>query len=565
MSRRLREELGTRGVLVLSALTLTVVAALAVVIANQDGPPPPVVPKPAPTPTVPTVKAVPPLQPLQRLTGTAANFDTSTGDWTGTGAAVAQVSMPAHSGSGALKLTATGGSMTAWAPLERAAGGNRYVGTGFVRAAGAPRDARALIRFTNADGSTDLETGQLVTDSTGAWTALPDVAAISPPGTKSIRLGVQVPAASPGVAQLFDDMSLEQTAGGSKPVVGPLFAVGSQILQANGKPLIMRGLQRFGLEGGTKTPLPTDGEIAQLKQWGANEVRISLGEQKWIATSCHYERGYPEAVDKIVQSVTSRGMVAMINLHFSALLPCGKPGLTPMADSPGSITFWQEVASRYRNNPLVAYDLFNEPNVSQSTWLDGGPITESDQTVQAAGMQQLYNAVRDAGAKNLVVISGLGYASRPPTELVQGANIAYGIHAYTCEASPPPSCTTPHPYDAATGPLANWLSFAKTHAVVVTEFGWPDGDNGTYNANVIAFAEAHHWGWSGFAWDGGTGGLFDLVQSKPAQVDPSVSVPDYATIGLSQGTIEPNAGGMPFVAAFARNAAARSAATKPAG
>jgi hypothetical protein len=229
-----------------------------------------------------------------------------------------------------------------------------------------------------------------------------------------------------------------------------------------------------------------------------------------------------------------------------------------MADSPGSITFWQEVANRYRSNPLVVFDLFNEPNVPQSTWLNGGPFEESGQTVQAAGMQQLYNTVRSTGAENLVIISGLGFASRPPTELVNGGNIAYGIHAYSCEAAPPPTCTTPHPYDVASGAMANWLTFAKTHAVVVTEFGWPDGNNGSYNANVIAYAEAHGWGWSGFTWDGGTDGLFDLVQAKPAHVSPHVSVVDYATIGPAKGTIEPNSGGMPFVAAFAKNATARS-------
>lgn len=559
MYRRLRDEFGTRGVLVLSALVITVVAAVAVVVTGQDGSPPPVRAVETPQP-LPIVKPVPPINPLQRLTGDAANFDASTGDWTGRSATLARVATTVRHGGGALQITAgaSGGAVTAWAPLERAAGGNRYVGTGYVRAATAPAGARAVIRFTNTDGSTDLETGQSVVDATSGWRSLPAVAAISPQGTKSIQFGVQLPAAGPGAVHVVDDVSLAQTAGGSRPVVGPLFAVGTQILQGNGKPLIMRGLQRFGLEGGTKTPMPTDGEIAQLKLWGANEVRISLGEQKWLNTSCHYEADYPGQVDKIVRSVTSRGMVAMINLHFSALAPCGTPGLTPMADSPGAITFWQEVASRYRTNPLVVFDLFNEPHVPQSTWLDGGPFLEADQTVQAAGMQQLYNTVRDTGARNLVVISGLGYASRPPTELVQGANIAYGIHAYTCEAAPPPSCTTPHPFDAAAGPLSNWVRFAKTHAVIVTEFGWPNGDDGTYNRAVIGFAEAHGWGWSGFTWDGGTGGLFDLVQSKPAQVSPSVSVVDYATIGPDQGTIEPNSAGMPFVAAFARNAASRS-------
>ena len=69
-----------------------------------------------------------------------------------------------------------------------------------------------------------------------------------------------------------------------------------------------------------------------------------------------------------------------------------------MADSPGAITFWQEVATRYKDNPLVAFDLFNEPHVPQSVWLDGGTLRPpTGRPSHAAGMQQLYDAVRGTG------------------------------------------------------------------------------------------------------------------------------------------------------------------------
>jgi hypothetical protein len=210
-----------------------------------------------------------------------------------------------------------------------------------------------------------------------------------------------------------------------------------------------------------------------------------------------------------------------------------------MADSPGAITFWQEVASRYKSNPLVAFDLFNEPQkISQSTWLYGGTFTANGQTYDATGMQALYQTVRSAGAANLVVISGLDYADHPPAHALAGVNIAYGAHAYQCTQSPPPSCAIANPYDAGV-PLHHWLDFAKTYPLIVTEFGFPDhGVDGTYNANVISYADQQNWSWSGFAWDGGTDGLYDLVQAHPA----------------SDGqTIEPNPAGMALVAGFAAN------------
>jgi aryl-phospho-beta-D-glucosidase BglC (GH1 family) len=334
-------------------------------------------------------------------------------------------------------------------------------------------------------------------------------------------------------------VTLEQTPGGHARVVGPLTTRGNQILDGHGHPIILRGLQRFGLEGGTKNPLPTQAEIQQLSQWGANEVRISLGEQKWVRTSCasDYESNYPQVVDHVVQWVTSRGMVALLNLHFAALGKCSQPGLTPMADSPDAITFWQQVASRYKDNPLVAFDLFNEPQVPSPVWLSGGSFSFNGQDVAAVGMAELYQTVRGTGARNLIVVSGLSYASAPPTQFVEGTNVAYGEHVYTCPNAPPPQCTYANPYDPSR--LMNrWDSVEKTYPVIVSEFGWPNGDSGTYNANVVAEAEQKHLSWSGFAWDGGTGGLFTLVQAHPA----------------SDGTtIEPNASGMALVAGFALN------------
>lgn len=539
---------GGRPTVVLSALVVAIVVGVGAAIADHGGAAesPGATAAGSTTPTaVPIVARPASVAPVQRLVGEASTFDSSSGGWTGQSATLSRATTAA-SGAGSLQIDGSdpvGGSMTVWSPREEATGGDRYVATASVRAVTAVRGAQSEIRFIDAAGTvTDTETGQLLTDSLGGWLRLPGAVGISPKGTTQIQLGITFPVVGAGAVHLVDDAMIAQTPGGSTNVVGPLHAAGTQILEGDGTPLMMRGLQRFGLEGGTKTPMPTESEIAQLKLWGANEVRISLGEQKWLTTSCHYQRNYPQVVDQVVHWVTSRGMVALLNLHFSSIGPCGTPGLTPMADSPGSVTFWQEVATRYKDNPLVAFDLFNEPHVPQSVWLDGGTFTADGQTVQAAGMQRLYDVVRGTGATNLIVVSGLDYADHPPTAVVQGTNIAYGAHAYQCTTGPPPGCTTPNPFDAAV-PLHHWVAFGQTHPVIVTEFGYPAGDSSAYNSSVIRYAEAHHWGWSGFAWDGGTGGLYDLIQADTA----------------SDGVREPNPAGMPLLAGFARNTLARPA------
>jgi hypothetical protein len=108
---------------------------------------------------------------------------------------------------------------------------------------------------------------------------------------------------------------------------------------------------------------------------------------------------------------------------------------------------------------------------------------------------------------------------------VQGFNIVYAAHEYTCAHVPPPTCTEPDPYNPApTGQrLDAWTPFLRGHPVVVTEFGWPDPNSGTYNQNVIDWAVSKNVGWTAYSWApgvaGGTGAfgiLEDLISYAPA-------------------------------------------------
>jgi hypothetical protein len=146
-------------------------------------------------------------------------------------------------------------------------------------------------------------------------------------------------------------------------------------------------------------------------------------------------------------------------------------------------------------------------------------------------MQQLYNAVRSAGASNLVVASGNNWANTPPSEPITGTTIAYAAHVYTCPNTAPPNCPSTTPYDPSTI-LNNWVQFSSTMPVMVSEFGWPSVSDGTYNAAVINFAQAHGWGWLAFAWT--TTAPWGLLGTTPVggpdQPDPS-GMPVLAALG----------------------------------
>jgi aryl-phospho-beta-D-glucosidase BglC (GH1 family) len=281
-----------------------------------------------------------------------------------------------------------------------------------------------------------------------------------------------------------------------------------------------------------------DNNIAKMKEWGANTVRVLLNENSWSPNECGYAPGYAAAVDQAVQSITSRNMVALLGLHSNARTSCGRSVQQRMADSPGSTTFWTSVADRYKGNPLVAFDLYNEPHdITWDQWLNGGTLTDTDGVRwQATGMRQMYEAVRNTGASNLAVVSGNNWANTapPPTDQLAGSNVVYGVHAYTCPVNPPPICTAPTPYQAPNN-LAGWSSLARDRPVVVTEFGWPNSGSGTYNQSVINWAQAHAVGWTAFGW---------------APAGPTgPTTPEFGLVsGATPG--EPEASGMPVVAAL---------------
>jgi hypothetical protein len=479
------------------------------------------------------------------LSGQQASFNGTTGGWEGFGATVAWVSSPASSSSGALSATSTGTkapSVQSGTPqtggLVTARPGWVYEATFTLQAQSSTLPVDPAILFYDSSGTLlDYVFGQQGHIPVGQWTTTAPVLAVAPPNTASVAIGFVFESSSAGSTIFLERPVLLAAQGGGTAVSGPLHTFGNQVLDGRGNPLELRGVNMPGLQSSSHPPVLNAHSVVQAQEWGANFVRIPVGEQLWLTSSCDYDPNYTPAVDQMVGWVTSLGMVALLDLDYSAPgTQCAAGDHHAMADDPGSVQFWQQVAARYQSNPLVAFDLYNEPeNISSSVWLNGGPVSDqSGLTYQAAGMQQLYDAVRSTGATNLVFVSGLNWANTPPTQLVQGTNIVYAVHAYTCPVpwAYPPQCTTPDAYDPSRI-LDRWLPLAQNQPVAVTEFGWPTPFDETYMANVVAFAQGEGWGWSAFAWSDNTTSAWTLLAQDP-----------------SAGVFEPSPSGMPILAAL---------------
>jgi hypothetical protein len=274
------------------------------------------------------------------------------------------------------------------------------------------------------------------------------------------------------------------------------------------------GLARSGLEswptGDDRLYDPTLAreDFRNIRNWGSNIVRIPLNPAYWVKGAAHYDAGYPTQVDSAILRAHSQGLDVVIDMHFSDR---GDPNnqsyrLERMADANHGIAFWKEVAERYKNDGRVLFELYNEPHdISWDTWLNGGPSGDGYQT---AGYQQLYDAVRSTGAKNLVIVNGLNWGydmSQAGTHMLNGYNVIYGTHVYDWPEKQPAR------WDQDFGYLASKVP------VMIGEFGTTNCGTAYYEW-VMAYADQHNISWLSWAWYAPPANRQDLLCSFAALI-----------------------------------------------
>jgi len=334
----------------------------------------------------------------------------------------------------------------------------------------------------------------------------------------------------------------------ARAVVLSIHVSGNTLVDGSGQVVIPHGVNRMGTEYACiqNTGIfdgPSDlASVQAMKSWtNLNMVRLPLNEDCWLAingvNAAYAGVNYQNAIASYVDLLTNNGLYVILDLHWSA------PGSVPateqqsMPDKEHSIPFWEEVANRFKTNPAVIFDLFNEPfpdcngqrngdtPAAWTTWRDGG--TEhlrvgdefcSQTTYEAVGMQTLVTKIRATGATNVIMVSGVGWGgimtqwlTYKPTDDPLGQLVA-SHHRYR-PPNPPPSqqwCWAWSCWDSQLAPIALQVP------LVTGELGEDAADVNCTHAFIdeyMTWADVNKVGYLGWTWNTSPLYCLDLITS----------------------------------------------------
>lgn len=294
----------------------------------------------------------------------------------------------------------------------------------------------------------------------------------------------------------------------SAPSINGLHVSGNQILNQDNVPIVPVGVSRSGTEypciqGWGRFDGPHDAaNVNIMASWQMNTVRISLNEDCWLGINgvpAQYGgTNYQQAITDYVNLLHTQNILAIIDLHWNA------PGTTPatgqkaMPDLDHSVDFWKSVATTFKGDSAVMFDLYNEPfTKSWACWRDGSTAASTapcdDVNFAVAGMQTLVTAVRSTGATNPLLLGGLRWGNDMtqwlnymPTD--PNNNMIAAFHVYNFN-----QCVTTQCWENEVRPVT-----AKV-PLVITELGETDCKP-SFVENLMNWADRYNIGYVAWAW-----------------------------------------------------------------
>ena len=284
----------------------------------------------------------------------------------------------------------------------------------------------------------------------------------------------------------FPDAPLASPAvysGTKNPVI--LSTNGRDIINNKGKTIVLKGMVRPSLEWNPQGQFLSVSDLDAMTKWHINVLRLDLNQNYWLQSKPVTETGsYKQIINALVHYAVQRHMAVILDLHWT------ENGHQSNMANRESINFWKQVAKDYKDFGTVIFELFNEPvGITPSVWRNGN--------AGFAGYQELYDAVREVGAMNLVIVNGLDYGYDlsfvNDSFKINGTNIIYGSHPYNDKGS-------------VAGSLdKNFAGIIDKYPLIFTEFGvnqqdyFPVRYKDVYKRN-IDYLNKHDGSYTAFAW-----------------------------------------------------------------
>jgi endoglucanase len=248
--------------------------------------------------------------------------------------------------------------------------------------------------------------------------------------------------------------------GGDVDIATPLSTSGRFIVDANGRRVRLAGVNWYGFHEdlGVAPGLERTDRHALARLiagLGFNSVRLPFSlwmtEQtapvpdQYLAANPDLAGATPMQIyDACVQALTGEGLIVIPNCHIL------DPGWCCSADDGNGLWYnhrwppekffaaWQDIATRYRSNPLVAaMDIMNEPRQTRVGWRILTPTWGSRPKTDIAAMYTtIGNLIHQASPDVLIICEGLGYAAdltgvvRHPVQLERPGRVVYSLHDY---------------------------------------------------------------------------------------------------------------------------------------
>ena len=256
----------------------------------------------------------------------------------------------------------------------------------------------------------------------------------------------------------------QSAAAGATPVSanGRLQVKGGRIVNAKGKPFVIKGVSTHGLSWYPQ--YVNKSAFSSLKKRGANTIRLAMYTEEYngyCTGDSENRRNLEALLDKGVKEATALGMYVIIDWH---ILSDGNP-LTHKKEAQA---FFKKIAKKYNKYKNILFEICYEPNGNDGNWKNIKKYANA-----------VVKTIRSVNKKAIIIVGTPTWSQdvdAAAADPLKRSGIAYAFHFYA----------STHKQD-----LRNKLEAAvkKGLPVIVSEFGLSEASGN----GVVDIKEANKW------------------------------------------------------------------------